>query len=379
MRRVCLALIATTVFACSFQVSCFAQNRGANKTSGSQQQDPGRIQIVENDFGKTLQTGDGENLRGTAIGLFKYARDTGAIRYMKRRQYWVQLEQAGINSIRVVFFDAWQRSHGAAGSTRPWPHADLNSKQDVKDLLDDLDFLVDATARRGMHLIINYHDAGGYRDPDYSKPAGADGHFEYLKTMDYCQRFWQLIAPRYADRTHVAFELANEPAMWTSDSYDTSVLDDQALLFRTVRRLAPDSHIITLTFANHLADDEQNRSMLVAAKALRARGVRFDNASVAFHPYNRRHPDANPQQPILNLMSEFPVVNTEQNFPKGIIPDSQDPDASGLEGNLMGVQSMERLGIGWFHWNCEDTNDFRDYFLGVVVPDAKAKSYFWRE
>ena len=43
-----------------------------------------------------------------------------------------------------------------------------------------------------MHVIINYHDVGSYE-------------------KEFLTKFWDLVAPRYRDRTHVAYELMNEP------------------------------------------------------------------------------------------------------------------------------------------------------------------------
>jgi hypothetical protein len=78
-------------------------------------------------------------------------------------------------------------------------------------------------------------------------------------------------------------------------------------------------------------------------------------------------------------MREFPVINSEQNFPKGLIPNSEDPDAAGLDGDYLGVQSMERLGISWFHWQIDGPNDFRANFEWKLVPDAIRKKYYWQE
>ncbi len=70
---------------------------------------------------------------------------------------------------------------------------------------------------------------------------------------------------------------------------------------------------------------------------------------------------------------------TEQNFPQGIVVGSVDPDARGLDGDWLGIQSMERLGIGWFQWNTTTPFEFNQYFLRYVVPDARSKSYYWNK
>lgn len=337
----------------------------------------GRVRIQSNEYGKRVVRADGSLLRGTSVMTNKYQRDTGATRYFYSPDYWDNLTGSGINAIRIAVFDPWQRAHGDAGSTTPYPHTDWTNLQDRAEMIYELDYLVDAAEEHGMTALINYHNTGGYRDPDHSKPANEKGEFQYLETMDEVIRFWEFVAARYANREHVFYEPLNEYARWHPDNYTDEILEDTHRLFRVVRRAAPETHIVLLSFANHIPSKPDEQSMRTAADRLEELGVDFSNASVAFHPYNP-HPDKpNPQKYILELMAEYPVINTEQNFPVKSIRELDWLDAGGLEGDYFGVQSMERLGISWFHWNIETPHKFSEYYQKKLVPDAKSKGYFW--
>ena len=327
----------------------------------------------------TVRSSQNELLRGASIGVFKYARETNASRYIYRKSYWTLLQQSGFNAIRVVFFDPWQRSHGRPGSKQPYPFTDLDSKTDVQQMIREFDHLVNTARRKNMHILINYHDTGGYHDPMHSEPADKNRDFARSDSFEYLLKFWNIVAPRYADQQHVFYELTNEPVRWTPDKYTTGNLRDFKKVYDLVRKHAPETHVVLLSFANHSSPDPNARSMIDVARDLRKLGIDFNNESIAFHAYNSRYPAANDSHNIVRLMTEFPVINTEQNFPANMIRGSSDPDASGFDGDRLGVQSMERLGISWFHWQCDTPQRIRENFAGVVVPDAKQKGYFWKK
>lgn len=337
--------------------------------------DPPRVRIVRNGTTLTVATGDRKLLRGVSVPVYLYLRQKGRSGFFANTKYWDMLASSGINAVRLVAFDAWQRSHGFPNSTQPFPYTDLDDPEETAALLMEMDTIVNLAASRGMVVMINYHDTGNYHDPDYSKPADANGLFPPLATCNYLTRFWDLVAPRYANRTHVFYELTNEPVQWSSDAYTSADLMKFKLLYDRVRLLAPKTHLVMLTFATHFPQTSRTpRNVAIELKNL---GVDFKNVSVGFHPYNARYPEANSSGPIRDLMRGFAVVNTEQNFPVNLIPGSRDPDGSGLDGDRLGTQSMERIGISWFHWNSGIPREFRFNFQEHVVKDAIAKGYYW--
>ncbi|MFB2875880.1 glycoside hydrolase family 5 protein [Floridanema aerugineum] len=334
--------------------------------SSSLVSDRPRVAIVQNKFGKSVRAADGTVLRGGAAWVYQYGRKTGATNYINDAAYWKAIQDKGLNAVRLIAFDPWQRAHGdPAQYPNGYEHADLQKPEDVAALLKDIDTVVDMASRHGLYVLINYHDVGGYRDPDRKKQGS------YGPTIHYITRFWSLVAPRYANRTHVFYELTNEPVQWYPQDYKDEHLRDFKVLYDLVRRYAPQTHIVLLSFANTHSDNP-NVSMLTVARRLKVLGVNFTNASVGFHPYNTGGTSA----PILALMKEFPVINTEQNFPDnfGVVTDG---DSDSLDGELLGVQTMERLGVSWFHWKIDGPKNLKNN-LEKLRQDAQEKGYLWR-
>jgi hypothetical protein len=314
--------------------------------------DPPRVTIKENKSGKAVRAGDGKLLRGGAVWVFQYGRQTGATRYINDKSYWKTMRGNGLNAVRLIAFDPWQRSHGDPTKyPTGYEHADLDKPEDVAALLKDLDTVVDSASRHGMYVLINYHDTGGYRDPD-RKTEGS-----YGPTMNYITRFWSLVAPRYANRSHVFYELANEPVKWYAEDYKDEHLRDFKALHDRVRRDAPRTHLVLLSFANTHSYNP-SVSMLTIARRLKALGAGFGNASVGFHAYNTGGTSA----PIRALMKDFPVINTEQNFPGGfgVVTDA---DSAPMDGERLGVTTMERLGISWFHWKIDGPENLQKNYV----------------
>ena len=343
--------------------------------------DPPRVKIDRNEHGLRVVGGDGQLLRGTSVMVFKFDRDRGASDYLHDGLYWDRLEEYGFNAIRLCYFEPYQKAHGFANDPKPFPYADIHDPDDRAELFAELDYLVDTAAARGMVVLLNSHNTGGYRDPDHSGPTDAGGEFAYLDTMKDLEVFWREAARRYAKRTHVFFEPMNEYVKWRPGQWTDRDIEDTKVIYDLIREEAPETHISLLTFANDWPKAEEGRepqTMHSLASRLKDLGVDFSNASIAFHPYNPGL-DPHPSSEILKLMADFPVVNTEQNFPATVVPEVPVLDARGLDGDRLGIESMERLGISWFHWNIARPRQLTDYVPRILIEDAKAKDYWWGE
>lgn len=339
--------------------------------------DPPRVRAVRTGTTRTVRHASGYLMRGLAIGSYRYRRESGESAHLKDPKYWSDMQSVGINAIRLVAFDAWQRSHGEPGTKVAYPYTDLYDAKQTAEMLAEFDLIVNQAAAHGMVVMLNYHDVGGYMDPDFTKPADANGNFARANTYQYVSRFWNIVAPRYANRTHVFYELLNEPVQWSAAEYTLTDIRRFKVLFDRVRAAAPKTHIVVCSFATHISSSA-DRTMRDVAFEMKAIGIDFSNASLGVHPYNAIYPEKNTSEPILDLMKNFPVINTEQNFPVGLVAGSADPDASGLDGDRYGVQSMERLHTSWFHWNSDSPEEFRFNFRARVIRDAKTKGYYWK-
>ncbi len=97
---------------------------------------------------------------------------------------------------------------------------------------------------------------------------------------DYTRRFWEFYAPRYADQTHVVYEILNEGCMATFHCVD-SVIDLYKECYQIIRENAPETHVLLLSHSNlkggmsALWDDVDRLSDVVD----------WSNASFAYHGY----------------------------------------------------------------------------------------------
>ncbi|MEL6898229.1 MAG: cellulase family glycosylhydrolase, partial [Planctomycetota bacterium] len=242
---------------------------------------PLRVRVHWHQGHRVLRGAFNEKLRGVAVPVYKFRRDQfrngnppDAIDFIRDPAYYDMLVERNVNAVRVVFFDPWQRSHGDPGSTTPYPFADLDDPVEVAELLADLDAIVQLCDQRHIYVMINYHDTTGYRDPEYSLPADANGKFAYTTSTDYLDQFWDLVAPRYADSKHVLYELTNEPVGYHPNDYTAADLDAFAALYHRVRTMAPDTHLVLLSFTTPAS---YGSTMLDVANEMKARRVYFNN------------------------------------------------------------------------------------------------------
>src|SRR5688572_2166972 len=132
----------------------------------------------------TVRSDQGTPLRGGTAFVYESGRRTGKTAYISDPAYYREMRSNGLNAVRLIAFDPYMRSRGHN-------HTDLDDPNEVAALLSDFDTVVDLASKEGMYVSINYHDVGGYE-------------------KEYLTKFWDLVAPRYRDCTHVAYERMNE-------------------------------------------------------------------------------------------------------------------------------------------------------------------------
>jgi hypothetical protein len=290
----------------------------------SQQPDTDRPRVKMQDA--TLVSGDfGTRLRGSPMILARNLdRSTELTEDLSK---WNYLKEKGQNVIRICFVDPWYRQRGS-------------STWSIDELLPHLDIAVDNASDAGMYIIINYHDVGRY-------------------DMGYLTEFWEKIAPRYRDRTHVVYEIVNEPTFDSNlDNFmNSSLMDDFETLYNIMREGAPNTHIMLFSF--------NNLSYPMKTLADTADFVDWSNASIAFHFYGNNSTDR-----LEEVMEDYAVMCTEWDYPGrwDYVPE--------LEGEHVNSQSLERLGISWTDWR--DWNDLTfTRYENILLPDAEEKGYLW--
>ncbi len=161
--------------------------------------------------------------------------------------------------------------------------------------------------------------------------------------------FWDTFAPLYKDKTHVIFEILNEPDV-------PSVKAEMAGLYRHVRSLAPDTHIINWSLASPL----ENFSVADLAATSGPNAIEYDNASVGFHSYpweigNGTRWDAGKAF----RDAGFPIICTE--FHSLTNADYLPIDYAYLAD---GILQGEQRGISWIQWAP------RFNYRGVNLPET---------
>lgn len=193
---------------------------------------------------------------------------------------------------------------------------------------------VDLTAKLGIYMILNEHSS--YGSPLRNGVVYEDSN-QTVDGLDNAKAFWSLYGTRFKDQSHVLFELINEPDEAVEDR--TNMID----LYRHVRGLAPDSHLILWsyngTFFLEVDDLEASRA---------SDGIDYTNASVGFHTYELDGLFSWERAREWQLAG-FPVIATEfQSYRDPLIE-----KPASLPHYLNNLLLAERLGVGWTGWMYE--------------------------
>lgn len=292
----------------------------------------GRAQIINN----TVVADNNMPLRGGPMSMNKTHPEQVA--WAEDSVNWARAKTDGnLNAMRIVCFDAWNMRKGYDYWTVP-------------ELLPHLDNLVDNAEKNGMYAIINFHDVASVRyDIGYDKQFLLD--------------FWTAVAPRYANRTHVIYEMFNEPIQGhdqtTSFITSSGVLADMIQVYNLIRQYAPNT--MTLLFSFQSSD-----ATMKSIADLISSSVDWTKTAVSFHCYGTKSDE------IINLKNNYPVMCTEWDYPGAytyIFP---------IDGEYFNGQTLERLGISWLDWRAgRQESHFVGDFLGKYKPDAVSKGYYW--
>lgn len=273
----------------------------------------GRVGIKNN----TLYTDQNTLLRFVDFQLWNPGEECSDKEFVK------SIRDLGFNSMRlsVIFDSRWQ------------------SNRSIDSKLTDIAKRIQNTRELGMYCCIDYHDVGGY-------------------TLSHLKEFWNKVAHLYKDKTHVLYELANEPVAWTPEKYTSQNLQYQQDVYQLIRTSAPNTHIIMLSYATATS------KMTEVTRKLN--GIDWSNASVGFHPYHCSSNMAN----LRALRSEFPCVNTEFEIPENNVSMCRE----GISGEKYIIKLMEEEGFSWFFWtNGSSQRSYRH--ARTAIQNAKDRGY----
>ncbi len=301
----------------------------------------GRIKNIKENGSWRVVSDIGTNLRGIGgwwQGVFEDENVHEDPDLYYQDSWWKAMWENGLNVSRTICHDPFRRRAYGEGNGY-----NFNIPSDREAFIKKMDSAVALAKKYHMYIVINYHDVGGV-------------------DMNVCREFWNLVAPRYKDETHVIYEIMNEP----EGARDWQLEDSRKVeeIYRLVRELAPETYILLCSFSNMGPDWEYNpnRSMLSAATTLR--NIDWSNAGIAFHSYWGE----NLVKYVEDLIKEFPAINTEINLPLGYVTLDQNGDDHVrneplVQGEAWNQESMERLNIGWMTWEHDSWREFRHNYL----------------
>ena len=282
--------------------------------------------------------------------------------------YYADLRQAGLNAVRLVLFDVWMQEAGYR--TYDWDNPDYR-----RAMLARIEHAVNLCSKNGLYAVINAHNR---------VPGAAPKYDEKLNSG-----LWRAVAPFFANRTHVIYELANEPLAGPGhdgalDPATTRTLEALVRVHATARALAPSTHLMILTpagvsgWGTLTAMGNLTRSFQKLAGP-----IDWTKTSVAYHLY---HADAELFPRAENLRTfhrEFPGWPSENNFPPGFscqklgVPEGDQERSVHFGADEFVLQTCERLGLGWSQWQINGPEQFRHNWP-LLRADAVAKGYLWK-
>jgi hypothetical protein len=214
----------------------------------------------------------------------------------------------------------------------------------IAQQLPYIDNAVNSAAQNNMYVMILSSDKAGQYN------------LHELRT------FWGVIAKRYKDRTHVLYEMANEPVSggphWGNvPQYNSKVIGDLTSIYHIMRQGAPNTHIVMLSPGN-LYPDCQSYSALIS----RFKGIDWSKTSVGFHHYNGTYKFG--ESGLQCLRKQYPLIMTETSY-------WNEPARLILKHDLA---MYERIRMSWF--SLDGKGSFH-YLEGEILPNLRRAGYNW--
>jgi hypothetical protein len=290
------------LFGCGDPTSVTIARGGDAGTDSIDRAPRGRVQVVDG----RLLTDRGSPLRGVSIeadlGIdFELYAEPEEARPVVRRFFERLTSELGLNTFEVNL-EGWDV---VAGSRAEFA-----------------DVLVEESARAGAYLLLG-PGSGPIRDG-----RGGSGWFDPMVVAE----FWNFYAGRYADRTHVLYQVQKTPERTCDGAWNDDSLMLERNIHALIRSRAPDTHIVMFSFGSTptLTGFEENVGAITGQ-------LEWRNASVGFHAHDECVPiseverfprDVDDGRQIALLVTELPPTDFEEN-----------------------LRALESYGIGWMHYH----------------------------
>ena len=322
---------------------------------------------------KVLRTDANTPLRGASpwiIDKTAQPNDTAFSAAFFKRQ-----SNQNLNSVRIVWFEAWFETYNRVNGTPPdmSKMTDFTKPVEVQHMLDVLEAAINNASVNGMYACINYHSA--FKGPVNPTHAAA---------------FWNVVAPYFKNRTNVIYEVTNEP---TEGSGSFTVAGDrgtdmstQVSLYNICKIEAPNT--MRIMFSPPSIEDTETSTPFITGierfESLITGGVDWATTAIGYHTYylgwdNSCQCFATSSIPIRVLHRRYPGLPTEVTYPEGVLGTDWNKGPS-LDGEKFQVQTLERLGVGWWLWAVTNPDYGPEGWFSnwpFIKRDALDKGYFW--
>ncbi len=293
------------VFSCALLVSVLAQILFATPALGI---DSPRQRPKLNEARTTFVADNGQMLRGPYTSTeWATAAPEAEIAKMK---------DLGFNAVHL-YAECFDINYPNPGSTAPGYH------------VDEVDKVVAATRDLGLYLVITI--GNGANNGNYN--------------ARWIHDFWALYAERYADETHILFEVQNEPVAWgppysNPDATPPGAIAMEIDAYKTIRAAAPDTPILLFDYSvlgGKEGGEAALRDIEVFNKEIGIDPAKlWSNAAIAFHGYAGH---INTPLAIEEILAAgYPCVMTEFHGGKWGGAGGQDIELTA---------SLERMGVSW--------------------------------
>ena len=214
----------------------------------------------------------------------------------------------------------------------------------VAQQLPALDLAVNRAAANNLYLMISNSTKSGTYD------------------LAELRAFWSVVAPRYKNRSHVFYEMTNEPVKggphWGApEQFTDKVLADLKSIYVLMRNGAPKTHIVLFTTANIWPDCASWAALIKKMKK-----IDWSKASVGFHHYNGTHKIG--EAGLQCLKRQYPLLMTETNY-------WTIPDRAILRNAL---STYEKVRISWFSL---DGSGSAHRLENEIIPALRRDGYNW--
>lgn len=302
--------------------------------------DPGRVKTKQFTNGKTVVTPEGVRLRGYWQGGYKDPLDE----YYNNPEFYRNLRNMGFNAVKVW----WENTNFGGKFT------DVNDSIEVANSLVYMDTIVNIASRYGLQIMIEGGNISYYHD------ASAEIMNFRKENM---QQWWSILARRYKDRTHVFYEMQNEPIYIDLGNYP--VVEDTKKWYELMRSQAPENQIVLFAFMVM-----QSKMVNIVDDLNSKITIDWEKTTVGYHGYGDVKGNINE---ITALRAKYPVIETEFWPEKGL---GETPWPTTDRANFYEMEALEREEISWFTWTTHKTGKY-DEFFPPILADLKARGVMW--